>query len=339
MHNPKLKEALKNWGKIVKKYQKPNPRKAVIQILNSYLPFIGLWILMYYSLEWSYFITLGLGMINAFFLVRIFIIQHDCGHYSFLKSKRINDIIGFISSFFSTIPYKYWSQSHAAHHAVNGQLENRGLGDINFLTKEEFLKLSGWGRFKYRVYRSIPVQFFVSPIFYLTVLLRYPFNRFKDWRKTRIEYFVNNLLLVVVYAGLAWMLGWQKFLMVHLPVILFFGIIAFWFFYIQHQHEENFKAWEKEWDHLSASILGSTYYKLPKVFQWLTGNIGFHHIHHLNSRIPNYHLEACTRDTPELTQFVPILTFKESLGCISRKLWDEESKRMISFRELKKSQS
>lgn len=334
MKNTQLKEALNNWGKIVKKYQKPNPKKAVIQILNSYLPFVGLWILMYYSLNWSYFITLALGMVNAFFLVRIFIIQHDCGHYSFLKSKKVNDIIGFISSFFSTIPYKYWSQSHAAHHAHNGQLEHRGLGDIHYLTKREYLELSGWGKFKYRVFRSMLVQFVISPIVYLTINLRYPFNRLKDWKKTRIEYFLNNILVGLVYVTLALLLGWQKFLMVHLPVLMFFGIIAFWFFYVQHQQEENYKAWKDDWDHVSASILGSTYYKLPKLFQWLTGNIGFHHIHHLNSRIPNYHLEACTLDTPELTKFVPVLTFWKSLQCIKQKLWDEERGKMISFKEL-----
>jgi omega-6 fatty acid desaturase (delta-12 desaturase) len=331
MQNSHLKDALKDWRSIVKKYQRPDPKKAITQIFTSFLPFVGLWTLMYFSLDWSYLITLGLAVITAFFLVRIFIIQHDCGHQSFLKSKKVNNVIGFISSFFSTIPYKYWSQNHNAHHAHNGQMEHRGLGDIFFLTKEEYENRSAWGKFKYRLYRSVFVQFVMAPIIYLTVTLRYPFTRLRGWKKIRWEYFLNNTFVGLLYLTLAILLGWQKFLLVHIPILLIFGTIAFWFFYVQHQHEENYKQPKADWDHLMASVQGSTYYKLPKLFQWLTGNIGFHHIHHLNSRIPNYHLEACTRDNPQLNQYVPILTFRDSLKCINHKLWDEEKQKMVPF--------
>lgn len=331
-----LKEVLKDWRITVKKYQKPNKKKAVIQLLNSFLPFLGLWVLMYFSLNWSYLITLPLALITAFFLVRIFIIQHDCGHQSFLKSRLANNIIGFVSSFFSTIPYKYWSRTHSFHHAHNGQLEHRELGDIYFLTKEEYQNRSKWGKARYRLFRTPFVQFFITPIFYLAISLRYPFIRLKGWKKIRLSYFISNTMMLLIYSTLAIVLGWQKFLMVHIPVLLFFGMIAFWFFYIQHQHEENYKEWKNNWDHLFASMRGSTYYKLPRMFQWLSGNIGFHHIHHLNSRIPNYHLEACAKENPVLNKFANILSFRQSLKCINYKLWDQQKRRMISFREYRR---
>ena len=333
MQKKNLKEALKNWRLLIKPYEKPNTKKAIIQLLNSFLPFLGLWILMYLSLNWSYWLTIGLAFFTAWFLVRIFIIQHDCGHQSFLKSRKLNNVIGHISSFFSTIPYKYWSRTHAVHHAHNGQLEYRGLGDIQFLTTEEFHSRSGWGKLRYRIFRSPIMQFLIIPFIYLTVALRYPLIRLKGWKKIRWNYYLNNLLIVVLYLGLATVLGWQKFLLIHIPILLFFGTIAFWFFYIQHQHEENYKERKDKWDHLLASICGRTYYKLPRVFQWLSGNIGFHHIHHLNSKIPNYNLEACAKENPELNMFVNTLTFRQSLMCVNNKLWDEEKQRMISFRE------
>ncbi len=333
MNNHHLKETLKNWRVMIKDYQIPNTRKAIIQLLNSFLPFIGLWVLMYFSLNWSYLITLGLAVVTAFFLVRIFIVQHDCGHQSFLKSRKWNDAIGFVASFFSTIPYKYWSRSHSHHHAHNGQLEHRGMGDIFYLTTEEYRNRSKWGKIRYRVFRHPIVQFMIAPVVYLTISLRYPFLKLKGWKKIRRSHIINNVMFVLVYGTLAVLLGWKQLLLVHVPVLLIFGVIAFWFFYIQHQHEENYNEKQEEWDHLLASIRGSTYYKLPKLFQWLTGNIGLHHIHHLNSRIPNYHLEACTRDNPILNKYVTTITFRESLKCMRHKLWDGEQRRMISFEE------
>lgn len=333
MQDNNLKEVLKDWRGMVKKYQKPSTKKAIIQMLNSYLPFFGLWVLMYFSLNWSFLITLGLAAVTAFFLVRIFIIQHDCGHQSFLKSRKVNNIIGFISSFFSSIPYKYWSRTHSLHHAHNGQMEYRGLGDIDFLTTEEYGQLSNWGRLKYRIFRNPIVLFLIAPVVYLTFNLRIPLVAHKDWKKIRWSHILNNAGILVVYGVLALVLGWQKFILVHIPIVLFFSVIAFWFFYVQHQHEDNYKEWKDNWDHLLASIQGSTYYKLPRLFQWFSGNIGYHHIHHLNSRIPNYNLEACAKENPDLNKFVNILTFRESLKCINHKLWDVQQKRMISFRE------
>jgi acyl-lipid omega-6 desaturase (Delta-12 desaturase) len=330
-----IMESLKDWRSILQKYQRPDTKKAVIQLINSYMPFLGLWVLMYFSLNWSYWITLGLAAINAFFLVRIFIIQHDCGHQSFLKSRKLNNVIGLISSFFSSIPYKYWSRTHNAHHAHNGQLEHRGLGDIYYLTTDEYRHLSRWAKIRYRIFRSPVMLFLVVPVAYLTVTLRFPFVKLKGWNKIRWSYYLNNLMVLAVYTGLAFVLGWQKFLMVHIPVLMIFGIIAFWFFYVQHQHEENYKEWKNQWDHLLASIKGSTFYKLPKMFQWLTGNIGFHHIHHLSSKIPNYRLEACASENPILNEYVNTVSFRKSLACMRYKLWDPEKQQMISFSDFR----
>ncbi len=328
-----IQTALKDWRSIVQKYQVPNTKAAVWQMLNSYMPFLGLWVLMYFSLDWHYGITLGLAAISAFFLVRIFIIQHDCGHQSFTKSKAWNNLIGYFSSAFSSIPYGYWAKVHNSHHGHNRQMEHRGLGDIDFLTIEEFSQLSSWGKFKYRVFRNPFILFAIAPAVYLIINNRYPFFKVKNWGKFHWPQHLNNIAILLVYGILALVLGWKKFLLVHIPVLFIFGIIAFWFFYVQHQHEQNYNEWRKDWDFVLASVLGSTYYKLPKIFQWFSGNIGFHHIHHLNSKIPNYNLERCALENPVLNKFTTILTFRESLKCMNHKLWDAGEKRMISFRE------
>jgi len=328
-----IREDLRDWAKIIKPYKKANTRKAVIQVLNSFLPFIGLWILMYYSLAWSYWITLGLAMLNSFFLVRIFIIQHDCGHQSFFKTRKWNNRVGLLCSVFSSIPYKYWAAVHSYHHGHTGQLEHRDIGDIKFLTVTEFRELPLSKRFFYRVFRTPVFMFFIVPIIYLTFSNRYPFIGFKGWKSAHRAQYINNILLVSLFIGLGYLLGWSNFLMVHLPVVFFFGVTAFWFFYIQHQHEETYMQWSDKWDYLLAAIRGSTFYNIPKVFHWLTGNIGYHHIHHLSSQIPNYNLPKCAKENPVLQKHVIKLTFTDSLKTISSKLWDEDQQKMISFRE------
>lgn len=326
-----IRETLKDWPKIVAKYQIPDRRKAYTQILNTFLPFIGLWILMYFSLSWSYWITLGLAVVNAFFMVRIFIIQHDCGHQSFLKKRRINDAIGLVCSFFSSIPYEYWSRSHSFHHAHCGQLEVRDIGDINTLTVKEYKEMGFLKRLGYRIFRNPVVLFLFGPIYYLAVNVRFPLISLKGWKKIKWSQFYNNVYLVLIYALVAFIVGWKQFFLVHVPIVVIFAIIAIWFFYVQHQHEHTYKQWKENWEYLFSSIKGSTYYKLPKVFQWLTGNIGLHHIHHLSSKIPNYHLTRVQEENPILTQYVTTVGFWESLSFMFHHLWDEENQRMISF--------
>lgn len=339
MKNSKLdleiKEALKNWKELIAGYQIPDNKKAIIQILNSFLPFIALWTLMYLSLNWSIWITIALGLVNAFFLVRIFIIQHDCGHQSFFKSKKMNNIIGIVCSCFSSIPYKYWARVHNFHHGHNGQLEVREVGDIPTLTVKEYKARNWFGKLRYRIWRMPVITFVVAPAYYFTISNRYPMftKQMKNVKQLIINQMKSNALIAVVYVALALLLGWKKFLFIQLFLILSFGIIAFWFFYVQHQHEASYKHWKANWDYLMSAIRGSTYYKLPKVFQWLTGNIGIHHIHHLSSLIPNYNLEKCMREKPILTKYVTVVTFWESLKMMRHKLWDEDEEKMVTFQE------
>jgi omega-6 fatty acid desaturase (delta-12 desaturase) len=326
---------LKDWAKITRPYQTPDKKKAAIQILNSFGPFLAINVAMYYTLNISYALTLFLALVSAFFLVRIFIIQHDCGHMSFYKKKESNDTLGFICSLLTTFPYKYWARSHSFHHAHNGQLEDRDIGDIVTLTVKEYQEKGAMGRLGYRLYRNPFVLFILGLGYYLLVPLRLPMIHLEGWEKTKRQQLVNNLVIFALYAGLIYLIGWD-FVAVQLPILAFFAIIALWFFYVQHQHEFTYKQWKKNWNYVISAIRGSSYYKLPKLFTWLTGNIGYHHLHHLNSRIPNYYLEKCYDENPILNKYVNTLTFKESLSCIVCHLWDEDQQRMISFRSFNK---
>jgi omega-6 fatty acid desaturase (delta-12 desaturase) len=328
-----IKAKLKNWKEIIENYKVPNNAKAAMQIITSFLPFIGLWILMYFSLSWSIWITIGLGIINAFFLVRIFIIQHDCGHQSFFTSKKLNEVVGWTCSIFSSLPFKYWAKVHNFHHAHSGQLETRDIGDVPFKTTSEFRNMSRWGRFKYRLLRTPLVLFVISPIYYFMISNRLGVEWKAVKRVSLMKLFKNNFLIAAVYIGLAWLIGWKEFFLIQFMLILLFGIIAFWFFYVQHQHEFSYKHWKKNWDFLISAIRGSTYYKLPKPLQWLTGNIGIHHIHHLSSSIPNYNLPKALKEHKILSEYVTVVKLKDTFKIIKNKLWDEELERMLSFRE------
>lgn len=315
------------------KYTKTSRYKAFIQIVNSFGPFIGIWILMYYAFDYSYWLTFGLGLINAFFLVRIFIIQHDCGHRSFVSNSKVRNTIGYVCSLFSTIPYHYWAKSHNVHHAHNGELELRDIGDINVLTVREFSRLSPWGRFQYRIYRSFAVMFILGPIYYVVIHNRLPLIKMDIFKNEKWRLYLNDLVLLIIFGVMAYFLDIWKFLATHLTIIGIFSIIAIWFFYVQHQHEEAYKEWKYKWDYLTSALRGSTYYKVPKLFNWLTGNIGIHHIHHLNPAIPNYNLLKAHNENLWLNKYITTLTFVESLKLIGNKLWDEASGRMITFRE------
>lgn len=334
MNIEEIKGDFKNWQKMVRQYVKPNTKLAISQIITSFLPFLALWVLMYFSLSWSYWITLGLGFLNAFFLVRIFIIQHDCGHQSFFSNRKINNFIGRVCSVFSLIPYSYWAKSHSYHHAHTGMLhEHRDIGDIRTLTVEEYMALSKFEKIRYRTYRSLPVMFIIGPLYYILIHNRLPLIRFKNWKKVRFSLIWNNLLVVAVYCIVGFLIGWENFIKVQIPITVFFAMVAIWFFYVQHQHEQSYKAWKDKWDYLTSAIKGSTYYRLPRILHWLTGNIGFHHIHHLSSLIPNYNLRKCHKDNPMFEKHVVKVGLRESLRTITNKLWDEANEKMISFRE------
>ena len=319
---------------LVKAYQLPDTRKAVIQMFNSFLPFLAIWVAMYLLLDVSVWLTLGLAVVNGFFLVRIFIIQHDCGHQSFTKNRKANDIIGEICSLVSFMPYRYWAKSHNYHHGHNGLLhEHRDIGDIELLTVQEFKAFSRFQKIRYLLFRSFPVLFVIGPAWYLLIQNRLPLINLKGWEHARRSLIRHNLLLVGLHLSVILLLGYKAFLLVHLPILLVFALVAVWFFYVQHQHETAYKEWKDKWDYIRAAVQGSTYYTLPRMFHWLTGNIGYHHIHHLNPLVPNYQLARCHHENPVLDRVANKITFLQSLRCIFNKLWDEDQERMISFRE------
>jgi acyl-lipid omega-6 desaturase (Delta-12 desaturase) len=337
-NNDKYKYIIDNWKDIVKKYQKPNTKIAIWQIANTFMPFLGLWVLMYFSLDISYFLTLLLGLVNAFFLVRIFIIQHDCGHQSFTKWSKANNVIGFICSGFSLIPYKYWAKAHNFHHAHCGRLEEdiRDIGDMPLLTVNEYRQMPKLKRLGYRLFRMPLVLLTVGSFYYVFIHNRFVTIKLKGFELAKKSIVINNLYMIGIYVLGMLIFGVGNFLKIQLPIVLFFSVMAFFAFYIQHQHEHAFKKFKDEWTYVVAAIKGSTYWKLPKVFQWLTGNIGIHHIHHLSSLIPNYNLEKCKDENPVLQEHVTIVSFTGSLKYFMNKLWDEQQDRMITFAEYRR---
>jgi acyl-lipid omega-6 desaturase (Delta-12 desaturase) len=324
-----------NWQQIVRKYQKPNWKIATGQMLNTFIPFVALWAVMYWSLSVSYWLTLGLALVNAFFLVRIFIIQHDCGHQSFTKSRKLNDVIGFVCSAFSLIPYKYWAKAHNFHHGHSGQLEEdvRDIGDMPLYTVAEYKQLPLIKKIGYRIFRAPLVLLSAGSLYYIFIHNRFVTIKARGFQNVWKSLILNNLFIVGVYAIGFLAFGAVNFLKIQLPIVALFSVMAFFAFFIQHQHEEAYKKWKHEWNYVIAALKGCTYWKLPPMFQWLTGNIGIHHIHHLSSLIPNYHLQRCKDENPVLQEMVTTVTFWESVRMFRNKLWDEQAQRMITWGE------
>lgn len=326
------------WLDIVKKYQAPGGWKSTRQILNSLLPFLTMWILMYYSLRVSYWLTLILGMINAGFMVRIFIIQHDCGHNSFFKSKKANNIVGSIFGVLTLTPYYQWRKAHAKHHATSGDLDFRGIGDVETLTVKEFGALNRWEKFKYRFYRHPLVLFVIGPAAIFVFANRFPSKPEggkKSIKKERASVIGTNAALVAVVLLMGWWIGFKQFFIVQVPITLISVTAGVYLFYVQHQFEDTYWRWHKKWDYAKAALEGCSYFKLPKVLQWFTGNIGFHHVHHLSPMIPNYMLEKAHQENA-LFQNVETLTIATSIRTIFLNLWDEERDKLISFREYRR---
>lgn len=323
-----------HWIPLVSKYQTPSFRRSVWQVVNTFVPFVILWTLMYLSLAYSYWLTLALSIPAAGFLVRIFIIQHDCSHGSFFQSKRANEIVGCVSSLLTLTPFHYWRKTHSIHHASAGNLEHRGVGDVYTMTVQEYQNSSTWSRLKYRLYRNPFILFGILPLLYFVVSHRLTHSAPKSWKRERASIHWTNAALGILFLVLGLTLGFVPFLLVHLPVLMLASSAGMWLFFVQHQFEDTYWAEGETWDYTMAALQGSSYYELPKVLQWFTGNIGFHHIHHLSPRIPNYMLEKCHQENP-LFQEVVVLTLWTSFKTVFLSLWDEEKKKLITFRQLK----
>lgn len=321
-----------SWIEVVNKYNFPDNGKSIWQIINSFVPYVLLWYLMYLSLDYSYWITLGLSILAAGFLVRIFIIFHDCGHGSFFKSGRANAIIGTIFGSLVFTPYNRWHSTHAIHHATVGNLDSRGIGDVWTLTVEEFQNLSKGRKRFYRLYRNPVMLFIIGPFFLFVLWFR--FTRKIMTAPERKSIYITNIILLFYVSGLILLLGWKEFLMIQIPTIFIATSIGSWLFYVQHQFDDVIWLRQADWDYKLVATEGSSYLKFPRILQWFSGNIGFHHVHHLSPRIPNYKLEKCHRENSMFSTIKPV-TFIPSLKTIRLRLWHEKIGQLISFRQLR----
>jgi acyl-lipid omega-6 desaturase (Delta-12 desaturase) len=318
--------------KAVAPFESIDTKASVRQIVNTMVPLIVLWYLAYLSLSISYWLTIPILLVTSGFLVRTFILFHDCCHQSFFKSRLANDILGTITGILTLVPYQQWKHSHSIHHATSSNLDKRGIGDMWLLTVDEYISAPWWRRLAYRVYRNPFVMFGIGPI--SVFLIEYRFNRKGARRKERINTYVTNISIVALYSALCWAIGWQAFVLIQGPIFFLSGLLGIWLFYVQHQFEDSYFEHESEWSYVQAAVEGSSYYKLPKVLQWITGNIGFHHVHHLSPKVPNYNLEKAHNATPPL-QKATTITVATSLKSLSYRLWDENNKTFVSFKDVK----
>ncbi|RAN73934.1 fatty acid desaturase [Bacillus sp. SRB_331] len=322
----------KNLKKQVAPFEKSTAKKSVWQIINTVVPFIILWYLAYKSLSVSYWLALVPAVLAAGFMTRVFIIFHDCTHHSFFKSRRVNRIVGTCMGVLTLFPFDQWGHEHSVHHATSGNLDKRGTGDIWTLTVTEYLAAPFRLRLAYRLYRNPLVMFGLGPIY--VFLLKNRFNRKGARKKERMNTYLTNVLIVALVGLLCWAIGWQSFLLVHGFIFLIAGSIGIWLFYVQHTFEDSYFEEDKEWEYVKAAVEGSSFYKLPKILQFLTGNIGYHHVHHLSPRVPNYKLEEAHNNTLPLKN-VPTITLATSLRSLRFRLWDEQNNNFVSFKEVK----
>ncbi len=327
-----LRPHVADWKKIVTKYQRPSVGHATWQLINTVVPYLGCWVGMWFAASYSFWLVVPLAILAGALMVRMFIIFHDCTHGSFLKSSTANNIIGFISGILTFTPYYHWRWEHSLHHASSGNLDKRGIGDIWTLTVQEYLESSFKRKLAYRLARNPLILFIIGPLFLFLIWNRWP-NAAAPKRE-RQSVVITNLCVGLMVVGLIWAFGVQQYLIIQLMVSTVATSVGVWMFYMQHQFEGVYWERQDEWDYTAAALEGSSFYKLPRVLQWFSGNIGFHHIHHLSPRIPNYHLERCHKSEP-LFQAVKPITLLSSLKCFRYRLWDEESRELVTYRRMR----
>jgi len=326
----------RDWAQILANYREPSHARSVLELAITAGSFAVLWFSMWAALWFGYWLSLVIAVPTAGFLVRLFMIQHDCGHGSFFRRRAVNDWVGRALGALTLTPYDAWRRSHAIHHASSGNLERRGIGDINTLTVREYLALSRWQRLGYRLYRNPIVMFGLGPAYLFIVQNRLPVGSMRGGLQPWLSTMATNAGIALVILVMMWLVGVGPFLLVHLPIMLLAASIGVWLFYVQHQFEETYWAGAPAWTLHEAALHGSSHYDLPAILRWFTANIGVHHVHHLCSRIPYYRLPRVLRDHPELKD-MGRLTLLQSLACVRLVLWDESRRRLISFRELRRS--
>lgn len=327
----------RSWTRILGRYREPNHVRSIAELAITALPLVALWAAAWFALSIGHvWASLLIAIPAAGFLVRLFMIQHDCGHGTFFAHRQANDWVGRVIGALTLTPYDFWRRAHAIHHATAGNLDRRGIGDVDTLTVREYQSRSRWGRLKYRLYRHPLVMFGVGPAYLFLLQHRLPVGLMRRGWQPWVSTMATNLAIAVIVAVLAWFIGIKAFLLVHLPIMLLAATTGVWLFYVQHQFE--FTAWEHDgdWSMPEAALHGSSHYDLPVVLRWFTANIGIHHVHHLCSRIPYYRLPQVLRDHPELRE-VGQVTLLQSFRCVRLVLWDEAQRRLVSFREAQAS--
>lgn len=324
------------WNQVVAPFKGPDTKDSLLQLATTALLFAGCWLAMFFSLQINYLLTLLLAIPTAGFVMRLFMIQHDCGHGSYFKSKRARDIVGFWIGVVTLTPYGAWRQSHAYHHSHSGDLDFRGFGDIATITVQEYRAKSWLGKLGYRLYRHPVMMLVVGPAFYFLIKHRYPWDLPRSWKGAWTSVWKTNLCVAAIFGIAAYTIGLDRFLLIQLPVTLLACSAGVFLFYVQHQFEDTYWHRHENWDYFDAAIFGSSHLVLPRPLQWLTANIGIHHVHHLNSQIPNYKLEACLKSNEKLQQARQI-TLADTWKLFRLTLWDEDGQRLIRFRDVNRA--
>jgi len=317
---------------VIERFRRPSHPRAIWQLTNTVIPYLFLWFLMARVVTVSYWLMLPLALFAAGLRVRVFIFMHDCGHGSFTRSRRVNTLVGCLTGLLTFTPYHHWTWEHGIHHRTSGDLQRRGKGDMWTMTVDEYLCAPLWRRCAYRLLRNPAVLLAIVPTVLFVVLARYPTSQAA--RRERLSVWLTNLALLLMAVGLSAAFGLRAWFLIELTLMFLSGGVGVWLFYVQHQFADTYWAKHEDWDYTEAALQGSSFYKLPAILRWFSGNIGFHHIHHLSPQIPNYHLQRCHNAEP-LFGSAPTLTLRASLSSATLRLWDEQRQRLIGFRLLR----